>query len=213
MDRKAKHRILASFVVSGLVVIMLPLFQDNSELAAEATLIKAPPFPDQTVQVAVQAANATQVTPAQTISETAPQIQALSSPTMANTYAITHPENKKPMAVHLNRGKKIPATEINVANKNKSKQALDDNGLINLKNAVWVVEVGHFTSKTAALRLVNQLRVAGHRAFIETAWGDGMTHVFIGPENKEQHAHSLAEKINKNFHLRTMVLRYQPLAI
>lgn len=52
MERKTKQRILGTLVLIGLIIIFLPLFQDGKELPSEATLVKAPPFPDQSVQVA-----------------------------------------------------------------------------------------------------------------------------------------------------------------
>src|SRR5205085_2487536 len=51
MERRTKHRILGIFVMIGLVIILLPLFQSNNELTNESVLISAPPFPDQPVDV------------------------------------------------------------------------------------------------------------------------------------------------------------------
>lgn len=51
MDRKTKHRILGVLVVIGLVIILLPFLQSEKGLPSEKTVLKAPPFPDQAVQV------------------------------------------------------------------------------------------------------------------------------------------------------------------
>lgn len=51
MERKTKQRILGIFVVIGLVIISLPLFQTGKDVKTQTALVKAPPFPDQPVQV------------------------------------------------------------------------------------------------------------------------------------------------------------------
>jgi cell division septation protein DedD len=51
MEKKTKHRILGLLVIIGLVIISLPLFQGSNELPSGTTLVKAPPFPDQSMQV------------------------------------------------------------------------------------------------------------------------------------------------------------------
>jgi DedD protein len=52
MEKKTKHRILGVLVIIGLIVILLPFFQSEHELSSETTLVKAPPFPGQSVQLA-----------------------------------------------------------------------------------------------------------------------------------------------------------------
>lgn len=52
MESKTKHRILGVVVVAGLAVLAFPFFQGKSPTSNEQALVKAPPFPDQAVQVA-----------------------------------------------------------------------------------------------------------------------------------------------------------------
>src|SRR2546421_9872657 len=58
MEKQTKHRILGVVVVIALVIILLPFFQSGKELAPETTLVKAPSFPEQSVQVTANAADA-----------------------------------------------------------------------------------------------------------------------------------------------------------
>lgn len=52
MDNKIKHRILGIFVIIGLVIILLPFFQHAKNLTNEVAVVnKAPPFPNQSVQL------------------------------------------------------------------------------------------------------------------------------------------------------------------
>ncbi len=52
MESKTKQRIIGACVVVGLVIVLLPLFQGGKDVPAETTLVKAPPFPEQSQQVA-----------------------------------------------------------------------------------------------------------------------------------------------------------------
>lgn len=51
MERKTKHRILGVIVLMGLVIASLPFFQNRKDVPSEPILVKAPPFPDQAVQM------------------------------------------------------------------------------------------------------------------------------------------------------------------
>lgn len=146
MEKSSKHRILGALVVVGLVVITLPLFQ-NSDLPTEPKIVKAPPFPDQYVQV----------------TSTAPTIlpnQAVTPLTMP--FVAEHTES--------------PVTKDGPV----TKQAYS------LNNVAWVIQLGSFKNKANALRLVNELRASGYRAFIKqipATFGQS-TRVFVGPEKK-----------------------------
>ena len=65
MEKKTKHRMLGMLVVIGLVLISLPLFQGGKEAGTSNALIKAPPFPDQTVQVSSNTAAEANMPPIQ----------------------------------------------------------------------------------------------------------------------------------------------------
>lgn len=85
MERKTKHRILGILVVIGLVIILLPLFQSEKETPAEATLVQAPPFPDQPAQTeATPASDPSQVQTPQSSDMTTPQNPPLQNPSQDN---------------------------------------------------------------------------------------------------------------------------------
>lgn len=91
----------------------------------------------------------------------------------------------------------------------------DSNGLLKLNQAVWVIQVGSFESKTKALQFVNSLRENGYRAFIQSvpsSEGD-TTQVFVGPENKQQLARSLAAQLNTDMNVKGVVVSYQPFVL
>jgi len=105
--------------------------------------------------------------------------------------------------------KHIRTTKVNV------QTPIDDDGLIKLKSAVWVIQIGSFKNKANALRVVNQLRANGYRAFIQqisTALGDH-TRVFVGPENKRTSARALADRLRSEMHIQGIVISYKPLTL
>lgn len=51
MESKTKHRILGVVVVAGLAILAYPFIQGSGNAPGEQALVKAPPFPDQAVQV------------------------------------------------------------------------------------------------------------------------------------------------------------------
>lgn len=125
-----------------------------------------------------------------------PKIAKITSATKKLAKLTKHNRNPKIVAAY----KKLP---------------IENDGLFKLKSAVWVVQIGSFKNKTNALRLVNQLRTNGYRAFIQqisTNIGDN-TRVFIGPETKQASARALATQLESDMHLHGIVISYKPLTL
>lgn len=94
-------------------------------------------------------------------------------------------------------------------------QPLNDNGLLQLKNAAWVIQLGSFKDKANALKLVNKLRSKGYRAFIQkysAATGEH-TRVFVGPEHHQKSARIVAAELQKGLKLRGIVISYKPFTL
>lgn len=318
MERKTKHRILGAVVIIGLVIILLPLFQHGKELSSDTAIAKAPPFPDQSVQVnvappsqaeaeqgaATQAqsapgaptvenntvnqqpddtismnhpsivnakvpditpnANAT-ATPQQTsadspsdivtvpleqnkddkitelapasgdelMGDSKPQTTAAQTPVPdQNITAIKTAEQAFKQTPALKQASNTVAAKKMTAKKALAKRSevevismeqaaalthapLSNNGLLSLKNAAWVIQLGSFKNKANALRLVNQLRASGYRAFIQQVSNTAgqNTRVYVGPENKIQSARALADRLQSDLHMRGIVISYQPLSL
>lgn len=283
MERKTKQRILGGFAIAAFVVILLPLFQSGNESQIETKLVKAPPFPDQSVQVAapssaspdnpiipVQAPQAAEndiaepsdimaaarptvvneIEPTDIVSakpEEAPQtkvadVEPAATPegddfktATANeavkptdvSEAVKTAEVAMPKTIKTAMAKKpkaeksdkfVPVVKMVKQEKKRAPIAetpLNDNGLIELKNPVWVIQIGSFKNKANALRLVNQLRANGYRAFIQqvsNTFGEN-TRVFVGPESKHNSARALATRLESDMHIRGIVISYKPLAL
>lgn len=336
MEKKTKHRLLGFFVVVGLVIILLPLFQHEKEPVAQATLVKAPAFPDQSVQmssadsnsaakpasqvipviqedthdnsVKLQTddvitanrsnmlanppvpditkpdneltkepvnANATNTSPTTNTTETNTpnaQLTTAASNNNASTETETTPTAMSDTDTKEEAAKSTPSSDMVNSNKNENTKAqtidekiakvqhsvehqkpiktasakkmvsaklirsasarkkttminhvrvakanlstqspIDNDGLIRLKNAVWVIQMGSFKNKANALRLVNQLRASGYKAFIQQVAAN--TRVFVGPESKQTSARALASQLEANLHIHGIVISYKPLAL
>lgn len=90
----------------------------------------------------------------------------------------------------------------------------DRDGLVKLKNATWVIQVGSFKNKATALKLVNKLRQKGYRSFIQQVNGEEEgTRVFVGPENKQASARTIANDLEAQLNVRGIVISYKPFAL
>lgn len=332
MEIKTKHRILGILVVIGLVIILFPFFQGSKDIPTQSMSVKAPPFPDQSVQVSTNGETSTPIeipgqaqatassipttpvipiknplqpdngirqTPDDVISVVRPsvvnhtiedskvsddadkaettsdvkkadaaELTSLSqekdedkekdnskvvkdtsdvdesaeakkeTKTVSDTQVKTEEsdateasatsedvESDAKMAAKSKRSALKPAPTMKnavhiikhppakiKANVAASQQAtVEEEGIFKLKSAVWVIQLGSFKNKTNALRLVNQLRASGYRAFIQQA--DANTRVFVGPENKQNAARSLADQLENDLHLKGIVISYKPLTL
>lgn len=90
-----------------------------------------------------------------------------------------------------------------------------NNGLLDLKKAAYVIQLGSFNQKTNALKLVNKLRANGYRAFIQNvqASSGSKTRVFVGPEHRQASARQVASRLAKDMNLRGIVISYQPFTL
>src|SRR3990167_6391573 len=85
---------------------------------------------------------------------------------------------------------------------------------LNIKNAVWVIQMGSFKNKANAIRLLNHLRANGYRAFMQQASTRfGNIRILVGPESQKTVAYALADRLNSNLHIRGIVMPYQPLIL
>lgn len=133
-------------------------------------------------------------------------------------------ENKSKKQMVDNKISSINHNEHQTLNKDVQKKALasnkkeglDKNGLIDLKKPAWVIQIGSFKNKTNAIRLVNRLRTNGYSAFVQhvnnAAFGETIR-VYVGPEEKPESAHEIANRMEKELHIAGIVISYKPLSL
>lgn len=126
----------------------------------------------------------------------------------------THKKPSKLAAKNNTNSKKIAA--IKKLNHKDVISPFDNNGLAKLDESAWVIQLGSFKNKANALRLVNQLRASGYKAFMQQvslSAGDHTTRVFVGPEEKQGNARNLAVKLESSLHIKGIVISYKPFMI
>lgn len=262
MENKTKYRIIGAVAVVGLVIALLPLFQDSRTVTLDSTT--APPFPDQPIQVeatntqtlttsananlpsgtgtaAVKTAgqrNEMSEEPDDTIHAQTQVVKKQNEPAIVpneqDSKQLVKPKSK-PLQNPIEGQKKASISHAPASNHSASTNSSDTNDLrtrksliaakiksanendevFKISNKVWVIQIGSFKNKVNALRLVNQLRSNGYRAFIQqVATNNGHnTRVFVGPENKQQSAMKLASQLENEMHIRGIVITYQPLEL
>lgn len=107
----------------------------------------------------------------------------------------------------------VPAKPKKVSLKKEKHKtvALQHHDITKLKGAAWAVQLGSFKNKANAIRLANDLRAKGYKAFTQMR-GNSMR-VYVGPEFKQALASSLANKIQQNMNMQGIIVPYQPLDI
>jgi DedD protein len=176
--------------------------------------ITAPPAPTNAEPVAPPIENPaiTQEKPADKKSDVMPVIQDQDN--------VAPAAPSKPAKKTSKNAKHFIPKKIMNASKAKTKPAaapapFDNNGLAKLQASAWVIQLGSFKNKSNALRLVNQLRASGYKAFIqhiqEGSANETTTRVFVGPQAKEANARQMAAQLENSMHLKGFVISYKPL--
>lgn len=93
--------------------------------------------------------------------------------------------------------------------------AIEEKGLVALKDAAWVVQVGSFKDRANAVRMVNKLRRKGYRTFLQHLAADDSenSRVFVGPELRQSEARRLAKEIERQEQIKGFVVSYKPLQL
>lgn len=122
-------------------------------------------------------------------------------------------------AAKLEEGQLPTATEeapakpkkVSLKKEKHNNLAMQHHDITKLKGAAWAVQLGSFKNKSNAIRLANDLRAKGYKAFTQMR-GNSMR-VYVGPEFKQALASSLANKIQEKMNMQGIIVPYQPLDI
>lgn len=213
-------------------LIKSPAFPDQATQVTSAEPVDVVGMPAETAQADSPAvANIADPAPA----NAAPAVAADNSPVATEIPTVKNPVTSRmtdnsPKIKKLQKkiaGKSVKklanADALEIHSRIKHQKALsayanspvDKNGLMDLKKAAYVIQLGSFKQKTHALRLVNKLRSMGYRAFIQsvsTSSGEN-TRVFVGPEHKQTSARIVATELKKEMKLQGIVISYQPFTL
>jgi DedD protein len=81
------------------------------------------------------------------------------------------------------------------------------------KSSAFVIQIGSFSKKNSAQKIVDDLKAAGFKAYLKQGNSNGksINRVLVGPELKRKKAESQLAAINKISGLKALVLSYDPL--
>lgn len=226
MTKKLKHRILGILVLIGLGIIVLPMFQ-VAEKPFETVTVQAPPFPPRYVEMDTSASirlaekklesndSSSVQSNKEAVKEEPKDLFSIVRPSVVNQSSKTTYGDRVIVSADADHHpmKENKSNDFKTAKRDQT--PIDNDGLINFKNAVWVIQIGSFKNKTHALNLVNMLRASGYKAFIQqipSTFGT-TTRVFVGPESKQASARALANQLEADMHIKGLVISYKPLAL
>lgn len=191
----------------------IPEHTQHVPIADQSALpIKAEPIPDNTMKTFDQNNQSSVFTQQQDIDE------ALKELTSEKKFEQKKKETSKNaiLAEKSFAKERVVHHEQSIATRIKPKTpVVTDNGLFDIKVPVWVVQVASFNSKAKAMHLINQLRANQYSAFLQQIkTANGVNHlVFVGPELEDKIARSLAKDIEKEHHVKGIVVSYKPMTL
>ncbi|MCW8944296.1 MAG: SPOR domain-containing protein [Sedimenticola sp.] len=181
MDEGLKKRLVGATVLVSLVVIFVPMLLDDDPVI-ETGIYKTniPPMPerDYSSRVVPSDDDNLAIPPA----ERRPEIVPL----------------KRPVASDTSPAKPATSAAQNTNTESAAADAPPVQPRVGL--TAWVVQVGSFSSRENAEKLVSQIREMKYAAFMEQADVDGKTHfrVKVGPEIDHKLAEKMLTKLNKD---------------
>ena len=114
------------------------------------------------------------------------------------------------LAENQSAGKKVEMRDIKVDTELLSIQGFEE-PVIGLRGqaTLWQIQVGSFSKVENALKLRNQLRLAGFKAFEQLTNDNQHTRVFVGPSTQKSKLEKDLLKINKDFQLTGKLTPFQ----
>ncbi|OGT45185.1 MAG: hypothetical protein A3E83_07875 [Gammaproteobacteria bacterium RIFCSPHIGHO2_12_FULL_41_20] len=236
------YRIIGVLAIIGFIVILLPFVIDHKGDISESVSVGAPPFPNQsavntesssvlpvetgTLVVStppVYAASNQQATAAKPVSQPNTEVshELAEQPPVVNEQKSLVPQSTITSSEQITKQdstskvmkdyKKLPKKSLVAA----LKKSLPDRSLLKFQASAWVIQLGSFKNKANAIRLVDQLRNSGYKAFIQNATSHlGETiRVYVGPETRHASAKALADRLEQDLHLHGIVVSFKPLAL
>jgi len=193
IDRAITYRLIGAGIMVLSAAIVLPLILDGerpAELDVHVHVTTPPDFP--VVNIApVQPVESLPVEPSPAEEKSAQDIQLIPIPKSAKDVAVI--EKSAPSS-----------TKAEVASQAKAASA---EKVTSTKIAErWTLQIATFKSEDNAIRLVKKLKDANYDAYSLTT--NSLYKVYVGPEFKRETSEKMREKINNEFKLKGLVIKY-----
>jgi DedD protein len=180
-----KHRLIGAAVLAAVAILFLPSFFKEKQTAAVSKKTQIPPRPS----LAPVEFNAPE--PVLGV-EPAPVPETMFIPESG----VAADEMGQPKATSSPALTDTPTMPLN-------SQGLPD---------AWVVQVGSFSAKEAAIKLRDDLQAEGFKAYVRTIPnGNGsVSRVFIGPKLDKSQAQWVKTQIDKRLKVNSILMRFNP---
>ncbi|MBM6550122.1 SPOR domain-containing protein [Marinomonas ostreistagni] len=197
LDTKSKYRLIGAGLLIASSAILLPLVLDGErpeELNVDVTMPAQPTFPE------------VEVAPVQSMDElaqeteqerTANDIQLLPEPQQATTASNDAPAPKPTPE---------PAPAPKAEPKPKPTEVVKKE--VAPVGERWTLQVATFGQKANAERTLNKLKEAGYPAYVMTS--NSLFKVFVGPELERSASEKVKTKVQREFKLSGIVVKYSP---
>ena len=192
LDAKSKYRLIGAGLLLGSSAILLPLILDGERpesLDVQISVPERPEFPE------------VAIAPVQPVSE----MEIPDEPVDVNSIELlpsdpeTQPDNpvaKEPVRVVSEPVAKPAEPVLKVT---KEPVPIGER---------WTLQVATFGKQDNATRTLKKLKDAGYPAYVMTT--NSLFKVFVGPELKREESEKMKQKVQKEFKLSGIVVKYSP---
>lgn len=192
LDAKSKYRLIGAGLLLGSSAILLPLILDGERpesLDVQISVPERPEFPE------------VAIAPVQPVSE----MEIPDEPVDVNSIELL-PSDPETQPV-----KPVAKEPVRVVSEPEAKPA--EPVLKVTKEPVpigerWTLQVATFGKQDNATRTLKKLKDAGYPAYVMTT--NSLFKVFVGPELKREESEKMKQKVQKEFKLSGIVVKYSP---
>jgi len=192
LDAKSKYRLIGAGLLLGSSAILLPLILDGERpesLDVQISVPERPEFPE------------VAIAPVQPVSE----MEIPDEPVDVNSIELL-PSDPETQPV-----KPVAKEPVRVVSEPVAKPA--EPVLKVTKEPVpigerWTLQVATFGKQDNATRTLKKLKDAGYPAYVMTT--NSLFKVFVGPELKREESEKMKQKVQKEFKLSGIVVKYSP---
>lgn len=192
LDAKSKYRLIGAGLLLGASAILLPLILDGERpesLDVQISVPERPEFPE------------VAIAPVQPVSE----MEIPDEPVDVNSIELlpSDPETQPVKPVAKEPVKVVSEPEVKpeepVLKVTKEPVPIGER---------WTLQVATFGKQDNATRTLKKLKDAGYPAYVMTT--NSLFKVFVGPELKREESEKMKQKVQKEFKLSGIVVKYSP---
>jgi len=201
-----KFRVTGALVLIALAVIFLPLLLDGQKKNQILdSRIPEKPVKGEIILVNIGKSNST-ITDEKVEQEQQPKAEVEKTPPSKE---VIKEQAVKEVVVTK---KSTPPPEVKLESKQPVSKEPERTNRPNYKASAFVIQIGSFSNKSNAQKLVDKLKAAGYKAYLREGKSGSKTisRVLVGPELKRQQAESKIKALNKIAGSKAMVMVYDP---